>query len=489
MVCRGIAQAETPGGGKLRACTAESLRGLSERVVRGVASNDAQEAMFGILESFFDVPRPKKDWHAQTVTARKCAKGVLRIASGIDGSAHAELDTVGSEPDAKARITDRSLWRYMVPMSMQDFMMQWRTVMHRIFQLARRRFGFYRARYGWEVYFDENQTLVFARDPNGDSDEGTAWSVRLAEGKEPPKPSEVSIVAGPSKDDAYSGRFRALTFQCLVARLAPSGILLPLDTVLVATDGPLLVDGIRVPSRSRTWIVRHFVDVLRALYPPPKLIAFDRGYHANENYAALYDYCRQFGVLYLTPAVRDTGTDIDDGTGTRYTSVRDFIEKNKINSQRIPGTDIRYVVAKRPVTTSHGKAAPQTPRTLLVFYRPRKRGDNAHEGAVVLDQLWAYAFYTNHPRPMEHIAWFERAYSRRWREEHLFAQRARFHAGLQHKLQRRVMVFMTGLVALLVFMLLRAAAYPVYDERSISRTFSLPRWKKDLYHALVRIRT
>lgn len=76
--------------------------------------------------------------------------------------------------------------------------------------------------------------------------------------------------------------------------------------------------------------------------------------------------------------------------------------------------------------------------------------------------------------------WWERAYSHRWREEHGFAQKARFHDGFGHLATRRLAVYLAGFAIFSVFMLRRGVLYPEYNRRAISRHFSLPKFQRRL---------
>lgn len=438
---------------------------LVRRCVDMTAVPDRRKMILGIVQHAFNTEVPCTQGKAPKieVTREQLAAIALEAATGkTDG-----IDTV-----CKANgISARTFWRYFVNLTLPELAQQIRVVFHRIFLLARLRFGLMRQ---FEIYIDETQTLFFGRVRKMVKRKGDRIpQVSIDDGKL----TEVGLLAGGSKDDKYSGKFWALTYQVMVAKCRRTGIIIPLDTVLVATNHPLIVGDIFVPGRSKEWIIAHFIGLLDAAYPPCKIILFDRGYHAKVNYTRVTDYCTKHGAYYMTPAFREAAPGLKDKAGKSYSSIDNFLLENRATAKPVKrGSTTLYAIGYNPVPYSN------TVRTLLAFYRLREARGGADEGApaVAIDIDSDYvgcAFYVNHPNPEPLIQWWERVYSRRWGEENWFKKRnSQCKSGRAFLAVRRQFIFTIGCIVLAIYALLRGIICPRIDAAWVSRNYSWPQF-------------
>jgi len=427
-------------------------KALTERIIKATANQDAGEAALAIVSGFFEVPADTK--------ARTKPADLARIAMRSAAGKYASLDRNARAYDG----SPRTLWRYHRAMALPEFQRELRHIWRVLFRVATDKYGF--GRYGFDVLIDEFQTHFFGY---------TRYDIDGREDDDARRPhpedqhlTEVGLVAGASKDDKYSGKFHALTYQAMVVRCKRSGVVLPLDIVLVSTEHPLLVGDLRIESRSRVAIIRHFTNILRGYREVPRIIMFDRGYHANENYAEVDRYCKERHSRYMTPAPRQPGVVM--ANGTTYSGIRAFCEAAFSWAKALPNGE-RYVIAERPV-----KNSPGTLRTLLVLYHPRKRRRSADlpEGAIeVSSDYWASPFCISDANPEPHIRWWAWIYTVRWCEENWFKSRsANYHDGRGHKVQRRMLILMVGIICLALYALLRIQVYPDLDIPAVSRYFN-----------------
>ncbi len=441
---------------------------LATRITNHVAKGDAADAILAITQELFETPHPtKKKGRPRKVTRRQLAKTLVNAVTVKKGAVENACRSTRRAPGKRAVTrrknspSQRNLWRLLNKIAVKELQSQLRDVWWLLFQMGRRRFGLMRL--GYEVYIDEHQTLVYTRR----------------------KKTEVGLLAGASKKDKYAGKFRAWTYQIMVACFRGSRVTIPMDVVLVAKNGPSLDAMIAVPGLSTEDIIARFIGLLEAIYPPPKVILFDRGYHANINYSRVGKYCDRHGCIYMTPAKREATGAFRDEDGKTYWNVEDFIKRNRAKASPLrPGSNIFYVTGERPISVDPGRR-----RTLIVFYRPYKKGDDLPEGAVTMDATYyAFAFYTNAPNPTRDIACYERLYSRRWTEENWFKKRAaNFHGGRAHKALRRVAAFMVGIICLAIYGLMHGIMFPEHDVVALSQYFGLPNFVSDLVDALTKV--
>ncbi len=434
-------------------------------VARALECDDAAAAAQVYLAQLFGKPEEKD---ATSVTTSALTAALLRAALGSTSSVEAGCEDEG--------ISQRSLWRYFPQTSLNDLDRYWLRVYSSLFYLARNRFGLFAK--GFDVLIDEHQTLVFGRTRKTsiDDDGVEVWHLEAED------LTEVGQLAGASKKDKYSGAYRSLEYQVMVARCRQSKVILPLDVVLVATGGPLMVEGLRVQSRSKEDAIARFINTLEALYPTPRIILFDRGYDANVNYATLYEYCFRHKCFYMTPARRLSGIIIDEH-GTFDGPMKKYMGSRRSLAKPIcPGSSTFFVVGRRPVV-GHVSAV----RMLITFYRPME--DELPYGSLPMDAThYAVAFYTNAPNPTPDIKKWNKAY-KRWGIETWFKVRVKhFNNGRAHNAGRRLTVFMTGLLLMGTTGVVRYKRVPIFNAKVVSKRASTRRLLREAARHLDRRR-
>lgn len=463
--------------------TREAWNKLALNVVNYVNEGRGSRAILSVLESWF--PRALPSGAAQKKVSPEALAGLLfETATDKRGALENITFALPPEPEdyvmpaVKEPFSQRSVWRYWLfeeDYDLKDFQRDMVRVCNMFFQLARKRFGLFTKRFGFDILIDEHQTLMYVRRQS--RKDGTLH----------PGARDLSALSSAAKEGEYV-HFRALTYECMVAVCRKSGVAIPLAVMLVCPKENILPPGLEVPDMGKQTVIATFMDVLERLYKDEKpwLVAFDKGYHANVNYARVIQYCNRRGSILVTPAKKETGAFVD-GAGRPHSSVTAFMEYARKIAKPILGTSVFYAVTPKGLRTGD-----KVDRYLVVLFRPKD--EDAQERAdpddfVLDDGTRVFGFYTNYPRAEERIVAFERLYSRRWEIEHWFGSRkGSFNGGRQHDPMKRVCVFMVGVIALSVYGLMRGMRYPTWDPDAVSRYYNVPMFVRQVREAVVRKR-
>lgn len=463
--------------------TQEAWNKLAVKVTNYVTQGKGSRAILAVLESWF--PRAQPSGNAQKKVSPEALAGLLfEMATERRGSMENITVTLAPEPEdyvltpTAKPFSQRSVWRYWLfeeDYDLQQLQRDMLQVCHMFFVIARRRFGLFTKRFGFDVLIDGHETMMYVKRPIRE------------DGSPHPKARALSMVSSASKEGEYV-LFRSLTYECMVAVCRKTGIAIPLAAVLVCPKGRDFPPGLAVPDKGGENVIRMFINLLETVYKDerPWLLAFDRGYHANVNYARAIAYCNKRGCVLMTPAKKESGAFVDD-KDTSHSNVTAFMEHARTIAKRVPGTDVFYAVTPKRLRTDGS-----IDRYLIVFFRPRddEKKDRADPDDLVLpDGTRVFGFYTNHPNAEKRIEVFERLYSRRWEIEHWYSTRkGNFNGGRQHDPMKRMCTFMVGVVALSVYALMRGIRYPRWDPDAVSRHYNVPMFVRQVREAVVRRR-
>ncbi len=422
---------------------------------------DAAKAVVQFASMKFKLPEDAR------ITAEKLGRTAVRTAKGADSSNTAACEEEEMDP--------KSFWRYFVESTPNGMSLEFRIIWRHIFMLGINKFGLKHR--GYIVAIDEHLAAVWgkARKSKKTRDGMTVWEVRA----EDAKLTEVGMLATRGKDGKCG-----LMFEFMVAYFPESGVVLPMEVFLTSRDGDLLVDEMRVPGLAKGPIIQRHIDVLEAFYPVPMVILFDKGYYAHANYAYVSAYCsRHPRCYYLTPAKNDGKGIIKDAHGEMVATIEEFVKARKDGAKPLSRkSKVKYLIAQRPIP-----GFPDVVRTLIVFLRPKVKGEDLPEGALdYSEDYFAFGFYTNARYPEPHIEVWERLYTWRWSAENYFLKRVQqFSNGRAHLIARRMFIFMLGLFIMAVFALARGWFNAVYDEKRLKRNgFLLPTWLRGFMKAL-----
>lgn len=448
---------------------------LAAKIGNALVRDQSSTAVLAIIESWFQAAE-SLDLKKARVSPRKLATLVLQVAASKRSSFEHITNPCDDEPGAilekEEVLSQRSIWRYFDETSMAALHRDSLVVFWTFFRTAKIRFGVFRN--GFDVLIDEHQTYIYTEKP---LDEEKRLKLGLP---------DLSLVSSAHKDGDYLV-YRALTYMCMIAVCRRSGVAMPLAIILTCPQGRNLPPELKVPHMSPEAVINIFVNILETLYSDQKpwLLAFDKWFHANSNYARGIEYCNKRGTCLMTPARKEVGAFVADD-GKRYSGVHTYMKEARKAAKRVHGTDSFYAVTKRDIN-----GYSQWERYLVTFFRPPKELRGMHDGdptsspVVCDDGYFAYGFYTNHPDPEACIEALEGLYSRRWMIEHLLSTRVgSFSSGRQHWVMRRSFLFMVGMFTLCAYAIQRYRRYPIRDVKAVSRKFSAPQFVARVLRAL-----